>query len=117
MRIAVSGINTAGKTTDDGLVLNGITVVDTRTGELTTNMAVLLVRGRIQQILPAGVLQERTGPSQGMEQPEPVPPHRGSGDGATQFRSGARPCEAPWPCSEPHPGARLQLDEERSTQR
>ncbi len=57
MGIAISGINTAGKTTDDGLVLNGITVVDTRTGELTTNMAVLLVRGKIQQIFPAGGLQ------------------------------------------------------------
>ncbi len=37
-----------------GILLRGVTVVDTRTGNLAPNMSIALVDGRIQQILPAG---------------------------------------------------------------
>lgn len=57
MGMVVHGVNTAGNTTDTGLVLNGVTVVDTRTGQLAANMAVRIVRGKIQQIVAAGTLQ------------------------------------------------------------
>ena len=54
MAITVSNINTSGSASEDGLVLSGVTVVDTRTGNLTTNRAVQIVRGKIQRIVPAG---------------------------------------------------------------
>ena len=57
MQITVAGINTAGNAPTGGLVLNGVTVVATRTGELKPNRAVLLAHGKIQQIVPAGTLQ------------------------------------------------------------
>ncbi len=58
MAIDIGGVNTAGSATESGLVLNGVTVVNTRTGELATNMAVHIVRGKVRQIVPAGVLQD-----------------------------------------------------------
>ena len=58
MQITTAGINTAGSASEGGLILNGVTVVDTRTGELTTNRAVLLVGGKIQRIVPAGTVQD-----------------------------------------------------------
>ncbi len=54
MGISIAGVRTAGSASGDGLVLNGVTVVDTRTGELTPGTAVHVVQGKIQQILPAG---------------------------------------------------------------
>lgn len=39
---------------DGGILLRGVTVVDTRTGSLAPNMSVVLSGGRIRQILPAG---------------------------------------------------------------
>ena len=57
MGIVAAGVNTAGRAAEAGLVLNGLTVVDTRVGSLATNMAVLIVRGKIQQIVPAGTLE------------------------------------------------------------
>ena len=58
MKITVPGINTAGYTSGGGLVLRGVTVVDTRTGELTLGRAVLIRHGKIQQIVPAGTPQQ-----------------------------------------------------------
>ena len=60
IRMRTIVVNTAGNTTDAGLVLNGVTVVDTRTGELTANMAVRMVHGRIVRIDFAGALQGGT---------------------------------------------------------
>ena len=54
MAIALTGINTAGSASDGVLILKGVTVVDTRTGELTPDRAVLLVHGKIHRIVPAG---------------------------------------------------------------
>ena len=56
MEITIAGINTAGSATETGLVLNGVTVVDTRKGDLLTNKAVHIMRGKIRQIVPAGSL-------------------------------------------------------------
>ncbi len=58
VKITVPGINPAGSTSGAGLILNGVTVVDTRTGELAPNRAVLLRHGKIQQIVPAGTRLE-----------------------------------------------------------
>ena len=58
MRITVPGINTAGDASGGGLVLKGVTVVDTRTGELTLGRAVLIRHGKIQQIVSAGTPQQ-----------------------------------------------------------
>ncbi len=58
MKITVPGINTSGSASGGGLILNGVTVVDTRTGELTPNRAVLIRHGKIQQIVPAGTPQD-----------------------------------------------------------
>ena len=58
MRITVPGFNTAGSASGAGLVLKGVTVVDTRTGELTPGRAVLIRHGKIQRIVPAGTPQE-----------------------------------------------------------
>ncbi len=57
MKITVAGINAAGSVTEGGLILNGVTVVDTRTGHASPDKAVHIVHGRIQQIAPAGRLQ------------------------------------------------------------
>ena len=57
MGIEVADVNTAGSATDGGMILSGVTVVDTRTGELAKNMAVHIVRGKLRQIVPAGALQ------------------------------------------------------------
>ena len=57
MNIKVAGINTAGSASKGGLVLNGVTVVDTRTGNLTRNRAVLIVQGKIRRIVLAGTAQ------------------------------------------------------------
>ena len=57
MAMDVAGVNTAGSATEGGLVLNGVTVVDTRTGELVPNMAIHIVWGKIRQIVPAGGLR------------------------------------------------------------
>ena len=57
VKITVPGINPAGSASESGLILNGVTIVDTRTGELTPNRAVLIRHGKIQQIVPAGVPQ------------------------------------------------------------
>ena len=56
MEMTVTGINAAGSATEVGLVLNGVTVVDTRTGDLLPNAAVRIVRGKIRQIISAGDL-------------------------------------------------------------
>ncbi len=57
MKFTVAGIDAAGSVSEKGLTLNGVTVVDTRTGELTPNMAVHVLRGKIAQIVPAGTVR------------------------------------------------------------
>ncbi len=56
MEITVRGVSAAGATSEAGLVLNGVTVVNTRTGELTPDMAVLVAQGKVQRIAPARTL-------------------------------------------------------------
>ncbi len=57
MKFTLAGVNTAGSAPTGSLVLNGVTVVDTRTGELRPNKAVLLANGKIQKIVASGTLQ------------------------------------------------------------
>ena len=56
MEITAAGVNTAGSI-GSGLELHGITVVNTRTGELSPNRNVLIAHGKISRIVPTGKLK------------------------------------------------------------
>ena len=58
MEIKVAGVKLSGSTSEDGLTLSDITVVNTRTGELTANVDVHVVHGKIRRIVPAGSAQD-----------------------------------------------------------
>ena len=54
MSIPASAASLPGGAAGAILVLNGVTVVDTRTGSLSPNMSVVISGGKIRQIVPAG---------------------------------------------------------------